>query len=297
MSTMTTASSWAGAARQLLASSRPLSWINTASPFAAAYLLAGGGVDIPLVVGTLFFLVPYNLLMYGVNDVFDHESDLRNPRKGGVEGIVLDRRWHAVTLWSAGLLALPFVIALLAWGGLVSATVLVIVLAAVVGYSAPGLRLKERPVADSLTSSTHFVGPAVFGLALTGAPLSLTAAASLLAFFLWGMASHAFGAVQDVQPDREAGIGSIATVLGAAPTVRLAIALYAAAGLVMLLAGWPAMLAGALALPYILSTWPFLSLPDQRADEANRGWRRFLWLNLLSGFLLTQLLIVMALTG
>ena len=75
------------------------------------------------------------------------------------------------------------------------------------------------------------------------------------------------------------------------------IALYAAAGLVMLLAGWPAMLAGALALPYILSTWPFRSLPDQRADEANRGWRRFLWLNLLSGFLLTQLLIVMALTG
>ena len=70
-----------------------------------------------------------------------------------------------------------------------------------------------------------------------------------------------------------------------------------AAALVMLLAGWPAMLAGALALPYILSTWPFLSLPDQRADEANRGWRRFLWLNLLSGFLLTQLLIVMALTG
>ena len=82
------------AATQLLASSRPLSWINTAYPFAAAYLLAGGRVDAPLVIGTLFFLVPYNLLMYGVNDVFDHESDLRNPRKGGVEGIVLDQRWH-----------------------------------------------------------------------------------------------------------------------------------------------------------------------------------------------------------
>ncbi|MDN5820462.1 MAG: prenyltransferase [Brachybacterium sp.] len=292
---MTAVSTAPRAAAQLLGTSRPLSWVNTAYPFAAAYLLAGGGVDAALVVGTLFFLIPYNLLMYGVNDVFDHESDLRNPRKGGVEGIVLDRRVHRLTLWSAGLTTLPFVAALLAMGGAVSALVLLVVLAAVVGYSAPGVRLKERPVLDSLTSSTHFMGPAAFGLALTGSPLGLTAAASLVAFFLWGMASHAFGAVQDVQPDRAAGIGSIATVIGAARTVRLALVLYAAAGLVMLLTGWPAALAGLLALPYLVSIWPFRALSDARAEQANRGWRRFLWLNLVTGFLLTQLLIVIAL--
>ena len=37
---------------QVLGSSRPLSWVNTAYPFAAAYLLAGGGVDTVLVLGT-----------------------------------------------------------------------------------------------------------------------------------------------------------------------------------------------------------------------------------------------------
>ncbi len=294
---MTAVTTTPGALWQLLGSSRPLSWINTAYPFAAAYLLAGGGVDAALVIGTLFFLIPYNLLMYGVNDVFDHESDLRNPRKGGVEGIVLDRRFHRLTLWAAALSTLPFAVALLAMGSAASAVVLVIVLAAVVGYSAPGVRLKERPVLDSLTSSTHFAGPAVFGLVLTGAPVGLTAVASLVAFFLWGMASHAFGAVQDVQPDREAGIGSIATVIGAAPTVRLSIGLYAAAGLAMLLTPWPAALAGLLVVPYILSIWPFRSVPDAQAERANRGWRRFLWLNLLTGFLLTQLLIWIALTS
>ncbi|ACU84313.1 4-hydroxybenzoate polyprenyltransferase-like prenyltransferase [Brachybacterium faecium DSM 4810] len=288
---MTAATTAPAAVRQLLGTSRPLSWINTAYPFAAAYLLAGGGVDVTLVVGTVFFLIPYNLLMYGVNDVFDHESDLRNPRKGGVEGIVLDHRLHRLTLWSAGLSTLPFALALLVIGDAVSGIVLLVVLAAVVGYSAPGLRLKERPVLDSLTSSTHFVGPAVFGLALSGAPVGLTAVASLVAFFLWGMASHAFGAVQDVQPDRAAGIGSIATVIGAARTVRLSMALYAAAGLVMLLAGWPAALAGLLALPYLVSIWPFRAVCDDRAEQAHRGWRRFLWLNLVTGFLLTQLLI------
>src|SRR4029078_8051696 len=66
-------------------------------------------VDLTLVIGTLFFLVPYNLAMYGVNDVFDYESDLRNPRKGGAHGAVLDRRMHRITLWAAALACVPFV--------------------------------------------------------------------------------------------------------------------------------------------------------------------------------------------
>lgn len=74
------------------------------------------GLTAELVVGTVFFLIPYNLLMYGINDVFDYESDLRNPRKGGVEGIVLASRWHRLTLWWACLLPVPFVLALLWWG-------------------------------------------------------------------------------------------------------------------------------------------------------------------------------------
>ncbi len=65
--------------RELFVSSRPVSWINTAFPFAAAYLLTTRQIDAPLIVGIIFFLVPYNLAMYGVNDVFDYESDLRNP--------------------------------------------------------------------------------------------------------------------------------------------------------------------------------------------------------------------------
>ncbi|NUL46520.1 prenyltransferase [Cellulosimicrobium funkei] len=281
-------------ARQLLGSSRPISWVNTAYPFAAAYLMAGGGITAGLVLGTVFFLFPYNLLMYGINDVFDYESDLRNPRKGGIEGIVLAARWHRLILVSAVLLALPFVVGLLAAGTVLSGVVLAVVLAAVVGYSAPRIRLKERPLLDSMTSSTHFVGPAVFGLALAGAPPSLPVVASMVAFFFWGMASQAFGAVQDVTADREAGIGSIATALGARGAVRTAIVLYAAAGLVMVLAGWPGALAGLLVLPYLVSIWPYRALPDARCEEANRGWRRFLWLNQVTGFLLTLLLIWVA---
>ena len=79
----------------IVRASRPVSWINTAYPFAAGYIMVERQVDAVLIVGTLFFLIPYNLLMYGINDVFDYESDLLNPRKGGIEGDVVRDREQA----------------------------------------------------------------------------------------------------------------------------------------------------------------------------------------------------------
>ncbi|EPD84012.1 hypothetical protein HMPREF1529_02049 [Microbacterium sp. oral taxon 186 str. F0373] len=282
-------------ARQLLLSSRPVSWVNTAYPFAAAMLLTTGRVDAPLIIGTLFFLIPYNLAMYGINDVFDYESDLRNPRKGGAHGAVLERRLHRTTLWAAALSCLPFVVYLVAVGTPVSWLVLAVSLFFVVFYSAPPLRLKERPLADSVTSSIHFFSPAVYALVLAGATWTWQLGAVIGAFALWGIASHAFGAVQDVVADRQAGISSIATVFGARATVRLAIAGYAAAGVMMLGAAWPGPLAAVLALPYIVTVWPYRNVADEDAERATRGWDRFLWLNQFTGFAVTLLLIWYAL--
>jgi 4-hydroxybenzoate polyprenyltransferase len=277
--------------RALFLTSRPLSWVNTAFPFAAAYLLTTREVDATLVVGTLFFLVPYNFAMYGINDVFDYQSDLRNPRKGGVEGALLDPRWHRLVLWLSGILALPFVVYLVVVGDLASWIALAVSLFAVVAYSAGGLRFKERPVLDSVTSATHFVSPAVYGLLLAGAEFTPPLYALLAAFFLWGCASHAFGAVQDVVADREGGIASIATVIGARRTVRLAVTLYLLAGILLLATEWPGPLAAVLAVPYVVNALPWWRVTDETAPTANRGWRRFLWLNFATGFAVTMLLI------
>ncbi|GAA5199467.1 prenyltransferase [Microbacterium jejuense] len=278
-------------ARRLLVSSRPVSWINTAYPFAAAYLMTTRGIDLTLVTGTLFFLIPYNLTMYGINDVFDYESDLRNPRKGGAHGAVLDQRLHRVTIVTAALVCLPFVVYLVAAGDPASWAVLAASLFFVVFYSAPPLRLKERPFLDSLTSSIHFFSPAVYGLVLAGAAWTWQLAMIVVAFALWGVGSHAFGAVQDVVADREAGIASIATVRGARWTVRFALVCYAAAGAAMLLTAWPGPLAALLAVPYLVTVWPFRRITDADAAAATAGWRRFLWLNQFSGFVVTLLLI------
>lgn len=278
--------------RGLFLASRPVSWVNTAYPFAAAYFLATGRIDWVFVVGTVFFLIPYNLAMYGINDVFDYESDLLNARKGGIEGAVLDRSHHRLILISAVVSVVPFVAVLLTQGGLLANLVLAVSLFAVVAYSAPGLRFKERPFLDSITSSIHFVSPAVYALVLVEAPFTPALWAFLAAFFLWGMGSHAFGAVQDILPDREGGLASIGTVLGTRATVMFAVLCYVGAGILMLFTAVPA--AAVLCVPYIINTAPYLRLNDATSEQANIAWRRFLWLNYLSGFLATLALIWLA---
>ncbi len=287
--------------REVLAASRPFSWINTAYPFAAGYLVATGGrVDAVFVVGTVFFLIPYNLLMYGVNDVFDYASDLRNPRKGGIEGALADpsaaRAVHGRILRASAVSVLPFLVVLLAAGPAAAGATLLLVLFLVVAYSAPVLRFKERPVLDSVTSAMHFVGPLLYALVLVGADLgSPSVWPVLVAFVAWGTASHAFGAVQDVRADREGGIASVATVLGAHATVVGATVAYLAAAAVLLVLPWPGWLAAALPLPYAANAARFWSVRDADCERANAGWRVFLWLNLVTGFLVTMLLIATAL--
>lgn len=299
-------------------SSRPVSWINTAFPFAAAYLVMAGTVDARLIIGTLYFLIPYNLLMYGVNDVFDYESDVNNPRKGGIEGAKLDKTTHKPILIAAALLNIPFVAVLLflsdeVFSGLVLAAVVFFVLA----YSVPKLRFKEIPFLDSVTSSLHFVGPAIYAFSLTGFSSSIVIV--LLAFFCWGMASHAFGAVQDVKSDKTGGIGSIATVIGPGATVKFALVLYTLSALLVLSLGlpslslpllltsfsnptalettifslifsWQVLIITLAVLAYAVNIFPYRRVSDSNAHTANRAWRRFIYLNFATGAIVTIVL-------
>jgi len=277
---------------RLVISSRPISWVNTAFPFAVAYYLGTGNIDVTLIVGAFFFLIPYNLLMYGVNDVFDYESDLTNPRKGGLEGALLEPKYHAATLWISTSLAAPFVIYLLAVGSVFSGALLLLVIFSVVAYSAKYLRFKEIPVLDSFTSALHFIGPMLFGLALAGMSLrGEVVIMATIAFFLWGMASHAFGAVQDIRADKDANIASIATFFGAGLTVKLAFGSYLLAALMLL--GLPGrfQFAAIAALPYLFVTAREFGITDETCETANRGWKRFIWLNFFAGAIISSLLI------
>lgn len=277
--------------RKLFWISRPISWPNTAYPFAAGYLVAGGGIDIVLAMGILYFLFPYNLLMYGINDVFDYESDIRNPRKGGIEGMREQRKFHPTITMAAIVSNVPFILFFLTQGTVQSKVVLSVVVFFVVAYSIAKLRFKERPVLDSFTSSMHFVGPLLVALSFVGWPEA--AWPYVIAFALWGMASHAFGAVQDIIPDRKGKLASIATYFGGAWTVRFSIVLYAAAVLIVILQGPQLLAIGVVGSAYIVNIWPYRAISDTASASTNSAWRRFIWLNFCSGAVVTITLIML----
>lgn len=278
------------AVTKLFVASRPISWVNTAFPFGAAYFFSTGKIDWILLLGSFFFLIPYNLLMYGVNDVFDYESDLRNPRKGGIEGALLDPKYHRITLILAFGIAAPFAIGL----SLVNSNAtfwLWFTLFAVVAYSLKGLRFKEIPFLDSLTSSLHFVGPMLVGLAMAQAQIKSAHLIAIAAFMIWGMASHAFGAVQDVRADREAKIASIATALGARFTTRFAFGLYIIAAAMALTLPDRFAFTALAAIPYLFVVGREFNITDENCEQANRGWKVFIWLNFFAGAVICSLLI------
>lgn len=270
--------------------SRPLSWFNTVFACAAGAFVAGGSPRSGRnLAATLYFTLPYNLTLYGINDIGDWPSDRLNPRKGSVEGGLLPPETHCPMLGAIAALNALTLPALLARGDRRAAGVLGFLLATTVAYSAPPLRLKEVPGVDSFVSATHYVTPFVYGLALNEArdyPRR-----EIAAFTLWSMASQAFGAIQDVAFDRAVGSRSIATVGGPARTAALATGLYLAAAALVLPGGGTRLargkrIAAALTiLPYAANAALFLR--DPRPERANRHWRAFLGLNLWAGTALT----------
>lgn len=276
--------------QQIFAASRPVSWINTAFPFVLAYIATGGSWNTPLfLAATIYFLLPYNLLVYGVNDIFDYESDLKNPRKGSLEGSIVapdarGRLWWAII--ATNLVSLIWLASLVNTTGKITLAAIVFF---ALSYSVKGLRWKEVPLVDSMNSSLHFVLPAVFGFLVS--PSQTISWLPTIAFFFWGMASHAIGAIQDIIPDRAGNIRSIATQWGAKRTIRLTFALYIAASVLTAFIAWPStLLAGLLVSVYALNAAMFLKYhSDAQSAKFRRAWTNFMWLNIVIGFWLTQL--------
>lgn len=273
--------------------SRPVWWITTTAPFVAGYLVANQGINwAELTVGVVYFALSYNLLMYGVNDVFDYESDIRNPRKHSV----LAKYKHRRLLGIIAAVNLPVWIYFAVQGSVTSTVWFVLMLFLVVAYSAPGLRFKEVPFLDSITSSLHYTLPFIFGVLLAGGQHVWLPA--FLAFFVWAMANHALGAIQDIVPDRDAGTGSIATRLGVEQTIVFCLSGYIVAALLPVLSyGWAGLPVSVVLSWYVVLTAVTVPFRHREGHAIfRRTWQVLVRLHYIAGGLVSVYLIFLART-
>lgn len=195
---------------RLIHISRPVLWINTIGTGALGMWLTGHLLDVAAIPLLLWLTLPFNLLIYGINDIFDQETDALNPRKGGVEGARIEQREVRLIAWAVAITNIPFLVYFVVALPLAAVGLIVLYAAVFVFYSAPPLRFKARPFLDSLSNAAYGLPLLILPVALEEPPV-WPAVIGLLA---WSVAKHAYDAVQDIDEDREAGITTTAVLLG-----------------------------------------------------------------------------------
>ena len=191
--------------------SRPRFWFYLAGPVVVGVAVAAdsvGELGTPLtVVLFAYFLLPANVLLYGINDMFDVEVDAENPKKTDKETRWQGDRAVAMAVVGCGLVGVGLTAALpsLAWpwlGGF---------LFFAVGYSTPPLRFKTTPFLDSVSNGLYILpGIAAYAMVAGTQPPIF----AVVGGWLWTMGMHTFSAIPDIEPDRAAAIKTTATVLG-----------------------------------------------------------------------------------
>jgi len=191
--------------------SRPRFWLYLAGPVLVGLSFGADALaDLvtPLTLALVaYFLLPANVFLYGVNDVFDADVDRENPKKDEKEVRYRGSVWTLVAVVTTLFLGAGLV----AWAPPAARPWLVGFFLLGAAYSAPPFRLKTRPPLDSLSNGLYILPGAAAYAALTGTAPPL---AALAGGWLWTMAMHTYSAIPDIEPDRRAGIETLATVLG-----------------------------------------------------------------------------------
>jgi len=226
--------------KRLLKISRPRFWIYELGPYvigiiAAAQSEYGVWILPAVLIFFFFFMYPANIYIYGINDVYDYDTDKLNPKKISYESLVMPDEQKGL-LRHIVLVTLPFLI----YAGFIFTTPTYISLLAFFFfagfYSAKPIRAKARPFLDSIFSAGHYVATGVFSYSLImdllGKSTSwVTVMYCAAAAMCWAIAMHAYSAVPDIKADSDAGLKTIATVLQKKSTVILCALLYAIAGI------------------------------------------------------------------
>ncbi len=195
----------------IIKTSRPFHWIPLPIVYFLGLKAAGIRPEAIHFLQAFSFSFPLSLIICGVNDVYDYESDLLNKRKRFWQGIVLDKAYHSLVLKASAIAAAFIMMVSLLSFNIYNISVALVSIAVAYAYSMPPIRIKERPPFDSILNSAYFLLPFMLGYSFSG---SLDIPFYVLPVSLLLIAGHAYSTVVDYSSDKKAEMRTFAIAFG-----------------------------------------------------------------------------------
>jgi lycopene elongase/hydratase (dihydrobisanhydrobacterioruberin-forming) len=294
--------------------SRPRFWIYELWPYMIGILAAIMSIDCAnygkclvsmdqwvIILFALYFLIFANIWIYGINDIYDYETDKLNPKKlQWYEALVLPS--EQTQLWKRIITTtIPFIILVMilrydiytSWNILYEwATIYSFFWFLFFSwqYSAYPIRAKAKPIIDMIFSAGHYVMTAVFAWTLI-APIMEINWRYVVAGMCWCMAMHLYSAIPDIQADAEAWLSTTAMLTWERGGLILCVILYALAA--VLSVSWIGIISLILWAVYlIMMIWTWVRLRD-----ISQIYRYFPWVNMVSGMCIFLVLLYSLIYG
>ncbi|WP_081661916.1 prenyltransferase [Gillisia sp. JM1] len=196
--------------------SRPRFWMYVLGTFLVGVISSGNlflyddSTTLLLIAFGVFFSLPANVFIYGVNDIYDYQTDIYNDKKIKYESVLKLEKHRSLWIIIV-LLLIPFV-PLFFMVNVPTKLALLLFLFTGLFYSARPVRAKSKPPLDVLFSAVIYVSPALVGFFITGNTNIQWLA--VLGGLIWAFGMQTYSAIPDIEADRKAGVNTLAIILG-----------------------------------------------------------------------------------
>lgn len=277
----------------VLKTSRPRFWLYLAGPF-----LVGAIWSIPATAGLkeaqtlfqnpfflmsfLYFLIPANILLYGINDLSDKNIDQENQKKIGRENTnvigvkeKIIKRWFFISL----IASLLYLAILITRSNIAEALWLLVFLFLSIFYSLKPIRFKSIPFLD-FSSNFLYVIPGIISFGMfssSNPPIQILVSAAL-----WAWSMHLFSAIPDIKSDSKQGVVTSAVFLGREISLLVCLVFWSISLFIVSISG------ASLLMVIIGFLYPFIPvylLLNDSKEDTNTYWK-FPYLNAAYGFIM-----------
>ena len=197
----------------LLQVSRPLGWLIAPLVFLLGITAFGAPLTALAIVQMVLLSIPYCVLLYGTNDIYDYEADKVNPRKPKRDSVELETKVFPLVKNISIIVVILLLISAVLTLNPTNILAMSILLFFSYFYSAPPIRFKQWPPMDSVSNGIlYFYAPVLLGASFGATLFDLPIQVYFITAGVMGI--HSFSTIMDYTADQLVGERTFATVYG-----------------------------------------------------------------------------------